>query len=269
MIEVVDTSATPLASGTGWDALRRADWKVARATFEDELSTAETAAALNGLAQSRWWMSDIAGAVEAWERAFTAYRREGLDGPAAHVAVLLSREHAEGLGNDVLASGWLARAKNLLGDDPDSIEWGWVALVESERALDPKQALEHGERALTIARRCRDADLELAALGRVGLAEIALGLIDEGMIRFDEGIAASSAGESADLRTIGDLYCAANIAAEITLDMARFEQWTGAVMAFIQRTGHPDLLTFCGTCCAEVCRASGKWRTGRDGSLAP
>ena len=78
-----------------------------------------------------------AGAVEAWERAYTAYRRAGLDEPAAHVAVFLSREHAEGLGNDALANGWLARARDLLGDHPDSIEWGWVALAESERAVDP------------------------------------------------------------------------------------------------------------------------------------
>ena len=43
--------------------------------------------------------------------------------------------------------------------------------------------------------------------------------------------------------------------------MSRFEQWTGVVMGFMERTGHPDLLTFCGTCCAEVCRA-GRWGDG-------
>jgi DNA-binding CsgD family transcriptional regulator len=178
------------------------------------------------------------------------------------VAVLLSREHAEGLGNDALANGWLARAKDLLGGQPDSIEWGWVALVESERTFDPTAALEYAERALAVARRAREPDLELAALGRAGLAEIALGRIEEGMTRFDEGMAASAAGEAADLRTLGDLYCAANLAAEITLDMSRFEQWTGVVMGFMERTGHPDLLTFCGTCCAEVCRAGGQWEDG-------
>ena len=82
------------------------------------------------------------------------------------------------------------------------------------------------------------------------------------MTRFDEGMAASAAGEAADLRTLGDLYCAANLAAEITLDVSRFGQWTGVVMRFMERTGHPDLLSFCGTCCAEVCRAAGQ---GEDG----
>lgn len=262
MIGAMAGSSTPHSPSAGWDALRAADWAAARAVFESELANKETAASLDGLARARWWLSDIPGAVEAWERAYTAYRRAGRDEPAAHVALLLSREHAEGLGNDALANGWLARARDVLDGQPDSIEWGWVALVESERAVDPAPALEHAEQALAVARRSREPDLELAALGRAGLAEIALGRIEAGVTRFDEGMAASAAGEATDLRTLGDLYCAANLAAEITLDVGRFEQWTGAVMGFMERTGHPDLLSFCGTCCAEVCRAAGQWEDG-------
>jgi hypothetical protein len=259
MIGAMAGSAT---SPTGWDALRAAEWAAARAAFEADLAGKETAAGLDGLARARWWLSDLPGAIEAWERAYATYRRGGQDEPAAHVAVLLSREHAEGMGNDALANGWLARARDLLDGYPDSIEWGWVALVESEQAVYPTSALEHAEQALAVARQTRDSDLELAALGRAGLAEIALGRIEAGVTLFDEGMAASAAGEAADLRTLGDLYCAANLAAEITLDMSRFEQWTGVVMGFMERTGHPDLLTFCGTCCAEVCRAAGRWEDG-------
>ncbi len=262
MIRAMDESATVRASTSGWDALGVAEWERALTLFEAELATMAKAIALDGLARARWWLSDVPGAIQAWEGAFTSYRRDGLDEPAAHVALLLSREHADGLGNEALANGWLARARDVLAAHPDSIEWGWVALVESERAIDPAPALEDAERALAVARRNRDPDLELAALGRTGLAEIALGRIEEGMTRFDEAMVASAAGESTDLRTIGDLYCAANLAAEITLDVSRFEQWTAVVMGFMQRTGHPDLLTFCGTCCAEVLRAGGQWEDG-------
>jgi DNA-binding CsgD family transcriptional regulator len=261
MIRAMD-QVTPQGSPTGWDALREAEWELARASFEAEVARNETSESLDGLAQARWWLSDISGAIEAWDRAYAAYRRAGLDEPAAHVAVLLSREHGEALGNQALANGWLARAKDLLAAHPDSLQWGWVDLVESERAVDPAPSLAYAERALAVARRSRDADLELAALGRAGLAEIALGRIEEGMTRFDEGLAVSAAGESGDLRTIGDLYCAATLASEITLDVSRFEQWTAVVMGFMQRTGHPDLLTFCGTCCAEVLRAAGQWEEG-------
>ncbi len=152
---------------TGWEALRAADWERARASFEAEVARIETAEALDGLARARWWLSDISGAIDAWERAYTAYRRAGLDEAAGHVTVLLSREHGEALGNPALANGWLARAKDLLAAHPDSLQWGWVALVESERAVDPTP-LAHAEQALTVARRSRDGDLELAALGRAG-----------------------------------------------------------------------------------------------------
>lgn len=189
MIRAMASSAAPPTSSSGWDALRAAEWEQARAAFEAEVASKGTAVALDGLARARWWLSDISGAIEVWERAYTAYRGDGLDESAAHVAVLLSREHAEGLGNDAVANGWLARARDLLGGHPDSIEWGWVALVESERAVDPTPAFEHAERALAIARSTREPDLELAALGRAGLAEIALGRIEEGMTRFDEGMA--------------------------------------------------------------------------------
>lgn len=252
----------PSGSSGGWEALADARWADAVAAFEAELSADERARAFEGLASARWWSSDITGAVEAWERAYTSYRRDDRDERAAHVALLLAREHAQGLANDALANGWLARSKRLLEDAPDSVEWGWVAFVESERSMDPSSSLGHAEAALRSARRARDPDLELAALGRAGLAEIALGRIDEGMTRLDEGMAAAVAGESLDLRTIGDLYCAANLAAEITLDVSRFEQWTAIIMAYMDRTGHPDLLSFCGTCCAEVLRATGDWKEG-------
>ena len=151
MIGAMDPE-TPQGSATGWDSLREAEWELARASFEAELAIKETAEALDGLARTRWWLSDISGAVDAWDRAYTAYRRAGLDESAAHVAVLLSREHGEGLGNQALANGWLARAKDLLAPHPDSLQWGWVALVESERAVDPTPSLAHAERALANPR---------------------------------------------------------------------------------------------------------------------
>ena len=167
------TGRQSVGSSDGWGALAEARWADARGAFEVECSTAETASALDGLAQARWWSSDISGAVDAWERAYSAYRRDGEDGRAAHVALLLAREHAQGLANDALANGWLAQAKGLLEDAPSSIEWGWVALVESERSMEPSSALAHAERAPALARRARDPDLELVALGKAGLAEIA------------------------------------------------------------------------------------------------
>ena len=162
--------------------------------------------------------------------------------------------------NHAEANGWLARARDLAPEA--SAAAGWVRLSESEAESDPARVLELALEALDAGRRLRDPDLELGALGRVGLAEIWLGRIDEGMTRFDQAMAASAAGEPRDLRTLGDLYCTLMLAAELTLEADRFEQWNRRVFGYLQRYRHPDVLTFCGTCCAQVLVAGGDLAEG-------
>jgi DNA-binding CsgD family transcriptional regulator len=246
----------------GWESLRAGEWEQAKAAFEAALAERETPAALDGLARSRWWLSDVAGAVEAWERAYTAYRRDGEDDAAARAALYLAKEHGRTLGNHAAANGWLARARDLLGPLPPSVAHGWLALAESETEMDPAETLDLALGALETGRRFRDPDLELASLGRVGLAEIWLGRVEEGMTRFDQGLAAATAGEPRDLRTLGDLFCSMILAAEVTLEADRFEQWNSALFGYMKRNNHPDVLTFCGTCCAEVLGAAGEWEAG-------
>jgi len=179
------------------------------------------------------------------------------------VAVFLCTEYGRTLGNYAVAEGWLARAKTLVaGLSPPSAVHGWVKLAESEAEIDPAASFELAAEALAYGRQLRDPDLELAALGRTGLAEIWLGQVDSGMSRFDEAMAAATAGEPHDLRTVGDLFCSLMRAAEITLEMDRFEQWNSAVFAYMSKNNHPDVLTFCGTCCAEVLGAAGEWQAG-------
>ncbi len=248
--------------GEGWRALDAGDWSEALAAFERDLTASETAASLDGLARSRWWLADVPGAIDAWERAFAAYRREGDDGAAAQVALFLSKEHGSTLGNPAVASGWLGRARTLLSELAPSPVHGWLFLAESEAEPDPSGSLELASRALEIGRELRDADLELTAMGRVGLAEVWLGRVEQGLARFDEAMAAATARESRDLRTLGDLYCSMMLTSEATLDGQRFAQWNRALFGYMKRYNHPDVLTFCGTCCAEVIGAGGDWDQG-------
>ena len=244
----------------GWDALKAGSWEEARAAFESLAAGGDSPAAFDGLGQARWWLSDVAGAIAAWERAYTGYRHQGADAAAARVAIFLWTEHGRTLGNHTVADGWLARARTLVVTLPPSPVHGWVKLAESEAEMDPAASFELAAEALAYGRQLRDPDLELAALGRTGLAEIWLGRVDEGMSRFDEAMAAATAGEPHDLRTVGDLFCALMLAAEITLEMDRFEQWNSAVFAYMRKNNHPDVLTFCGTCCAAVLGAAGEWQ---------
>jgi DNA-binding NarL/FixJ family response regulator len=252
-------NATVEGSGGGWERLRAGEWSQARAAFERALGDGVTPASWDGLARSRWWLGDIPGAIAAWERAFAAYRQVGDDSAAARVALFLSKEHGQTLGNHAVANGWLARGRSLGDALPPAAVQGWVRLAEAEAEPNPARCLELASCALDAGRRFRDPDLELAALGRVGLAEIWLGRVEEGMTRFDEGMAAATAGEPYDLRTLGDLFCSMTLAAEVTLEVDRFEQWNHLVFEYMKRNNHPDVLTFCGTCCAEVLGASGNW----------
>ncbi len=251
-----DGSRTP---AEGWAALDGGRWEDARSLFESDPGSPS---ALDGMARAWWWLSDVPAAVAAWERAYAGYRERGDDESAVRVGLFLWREHGRTLGNDAEANGWLARSKGLAAGLPDSPAGGWVRLAESEDESDPARVLELAEDALATGRRLRDPDLELAALGRVGLAEIWLGRIDEGMTRFDEAMAASTAGEPRDLRTLGDLYCTLMLAAELTLESDRFEQWNRRLFGYMGRYHHPDVLTFCGTCCAQVLVAGGEFVQG-------
>ncbi len=178
------------------------------------------------------------------------------------MALWVSTEYAEALGNDAAARGWLARAERLAAEAAPSPVEGWLLLVRAERSVGPADALALAEQAMAVAAREADPDLELAALAHVGLARIRLGDVDAGMRDFEEALAAAAGGEPNDLRTLGDLYCSLVVAGELTLDMSRFMQWYDLVMGFLSRNRHPNLFTFCGTCCAEVVGAGGDWKEG-------
>jgi DNA-binding CsgD family transcriptional regulator len=246
----------------GREALALADWEAARRAFERSVEQDPSPEALEGLAHALWWLADSPGAIDRWEQAYTGYRAAGDDERAARVALLLSEEHAEARGNEAAANGWLARARDLLSGVPASPAQGWLRLREAVTAVDPEEGLSCAGEALEAGRRLRDPDLELSALGRVGLAEIELGRFEEGATLLEEALAVSTSGEPHDLRTLGDVYCTTMLAVELTLDMRRFGQWNELLLSFFQRYNHPAVLTFCGTCCAEVLNAAGKWEEG-------
>jgi DNA-binding CsgD family transcriptional regulator/tetratricopeptide (TPR) repeat protein len=257
--------ATELVARTirrGEQALRDADWEGARASFEEALAEEQSPEALEGFARASWWLSDSPGAISHWEQAYTAHRKTGDRGRAALVALLLAEEYGEARGNDAASNGWLARARDLVKDSPPSVEHGWVRLAEARTASDPATSRELAQEALDVARRFGDPDLELLALGRLGLAEIGLGHVEDGMTNFDQAMAAATAGEPRDLRTLGDLYCSLLLGVELTLDAQRVMQWNDVILSFMARYNHPAVLTFCGTCCAEVLVASGNWEEG-------
>ena len=259
--------AVPDALARGEEALRTGDWEAARTAFTDALADPEIPEAEEGLGLALWWLHDFEAALAHVERAYAGFRARADDARAARAALWLAREHAAGFGNLAASGGWYARAEGLVGDARDVPERGWLAIARAERTSAPSGVRRHAADALELARRLRDADLEAAALVRVGYAEVASGDVEGGMAKVDEAMAAATGGEVRSLETIGDVICVGIGACEHAADWQRIEQWGQVVERWLATHEHVAVLGFCYACCAEMFVASGQWEMA-EGMLA-
>jgi len=245
------------ARSVGLEALRCGEWTLARDSLKAALEgDGESPELLDGLGRALWWTGDAEGAVGWRERAYAGYRKLGDAQRAARLALWISSEYSAAWGNASAASGWLARAERLLADSDPGPELGWLELVRAERAIDAADSLAHAEAALEHGLRFADSELELCALAELGLAEISLGRVDEGLNRFDEAMAGAT-GDEAEFETVASVSCKLVVACELAGDEQRTAQWMRVVDAFTRKHGELPLLGFCRTCCADAFAAVG------------
>jgi DNA-binding CsgD family transcriptional regulator/AraC-like DNA-binding protein len=243
----------------GQTALEHGDWPRARTSFLAVLEMDDDPEAHDGLGRALWWLGDVDGAVHHRAAAYAAFRRRGELARAARIALWLAREHLEALGNRPASDGWLARAEGLLREIRDDVAHGWFALARAGRVEEHGEMRRLAAEALESGRRLRDPDLEVAALARLGYAEVAAGEVASGTAQLDEAMAAATGGEVAGLETIGDVICTAIAAFELAADWTRIERWGQRVEAWIRRHDDAPVLSFCYACCAEMFLASGRW----------
>ena len=110
----------------GRAALRRGDAVSARSVLEHADPVPET---LELLATASFVLFEYDRSLREMESAYAGYRATGDGAGAARVARTLGGMHGSTVGDYAVAGGWIARAKTLLGDLPDSGERGWVALT--------------------------------------------------------------------------------------------------------------------------------------------
>ncbi len=254
----VTTAPVDTSLAAGYEALASGDWEGARAAFGAALDIAESPEALDGLSRALWWLREEREAVVYRERAYAGFRRDGELARAARVALWLSREYGLAFGNDAAARGWLQRAERLLEDVAPGTERGWLDLARSEGARYPEEAARAAMSALEVAHAGGDPDLELRALAQLGFAEVSLGMVDVGLARLDEAMAAATSGEPATLETFADICCTLMLACERAGDAERPQQWSRVLEEFVRRYDHVTLLAFCRTCCADVFAANGR-----------
>ena len=255
-------ASTRLPAGPAWDA--------GKTPSEAVVAETDSADVLDARGRAQWWSKDVPAAIQTRARAYVAYKTDGRIAEAAAVAVWLARELRTLLDNDAAADGWLARAETLSADLHRSAVPGWVSLARAEATTNAADSIALCQSAVMVARSLHDADLEIVALGRLGLLELARGAVDAGIRHLDEAMAAASAGEASDLQTVGEAYCALMDAAELLGDPQRFGQWVEALSMLRPSDGfgpldgvgasaaHGSLSTFCGACCGAVYLVTGR-----------
>ncbi len=198
------------------------------------------------------------------ERAHAVYRSEG-DGPGAiRTARTLGYLHGTTTGDWAIAGGWIARAKTLLVDQPDSSERGWVALTEGmfEGARAIKE--QHYARALDIGRRRSDTELVFCTLAYLGASLVHDDRVEEGMMLLDEALAAVAGGEVEDFIVVEEIFCQMFSACERAQDVGRAEQWIRVGEAIAERRRLPAVSAYCRTHYGGILTAAGRWPEAED-----
>jgi class 3 adenylate cyclase len=245
----------------GRDALSRHAWQEA---FE-ELSAAEQERSLSGpdlesLAEAAFFAAHADLEIEAKERAFKAYTAEGNQPRAAYVAVDLARRFGQS-GKPSIASAWAKRAERLLDGQPEGYAHGYLALVQSDAARmagDVGTAIALAERAVAIASKGTDPDLQASALMAVGTLKIGSGATMDGFALLEEAAIAAVNGELSPMTT-GVTCCQMIAACRDLTDYRRASEWTEATERWCERQSVAGFPGVCRIHRAEVVAISGAW----------
>jgi ATP/maltotriose-dependent transcriptional regulator MalT len=217
---------------------------------------------LEVLADAAWLSCRLDESYAARQKAYTGFLGQHEDRPAARTAWRLFWEQLHN-GSEAVALGWLRRARRHLTSILDSPEHGYVALAESELALN-RGSLEEAEGraidAVEIGERYDARAILAFGLTLHGRALIARGRLDEGCASMDEAMT-FALDERLDTFFTGAVYCTVIAECREVADMRRASEWTDAAQAWCASL--PGITPYHG-----VCRVHRGWVLGLRGDLA-
>jgi tetratricopeptide (TPR) repeat protein len=212
-------------------ALDRGRWREAYVRF-----TAASAAHpleaedLERFAEAAWWVAEGAPCVRAREEAYRRYLERGDLDAAGRVALSLAEDHYHRLSRSV-AQSWLRRAERHLEGLAETGTHGWLARIHTMMSLDlerdPQAAMRHADRALEIARRVGDTDLEALAIQDRGRILVSIGRVADGMALIDDAMTFATAGQLTP-RTAGRTFCNMITTCDRLGDYGRAAEWHDA-----------------------------------------
>jgi len=241
----------------------RPDWRA----IHDELARREltslSAAELDQLGESLFWLDRPDDSIAVLGRAFTAHVADGDHAGAAMAAWQLFYDYAL-VGEMALANGWLERARREAAHVEGSATAGFLAVAESDRAAGAgalEDAVTHAERAVELGRATGHADLTAMALQAKGRALVACGRLDEGIVALDEAMVAVVNGELTPLFT-GWVYCNALSTCHDLADLTRAIQWSESAMRWCDDLREGRLYPgICRLHVVELATLRGTWET--------
>ena len=249
---MTDTDAVQRAQ----TALETHDWQAAY----DAYVVASTDGALSGddlqrLAEAAWWTAHPKECIDALERAYAAYSREGNPRRAAYVALHLAEQSSERL-QSAQATGWFQRASRLLEGLPESVEHGYLELAMAMNSSGVEDLMEHGAAMLDIGTRFHDKDLQAFGLMVQGMAHVAKAEVEQGMLLIDEATVAAVGGELTP-RATGNVYCMTIVLCRDLADYKRAGEWTEATTRWCERQAISGFPGHCRVRRAEIIRLRG------------
>jgi class 3 adenylate cyclase len=244
-----EASMTSTAAGSlelGRDAVKRHAWTEALEAFAAADRDGGLAPDdLQLMGEAAWWAGKPDEATDPLERAFAAYVEAGRPTEAAGVAFYLSyvafRRQAPSVGG-----GWLGRAAGLLEGVPESGMHAWLHLfaaigaVMDHRMMD---GLAHADRAIDVARKRGNADVEFMATSFKGYGEVHQGNMEGGLALLDKAAAAATSGQL-DIRIASDILCNTIAACRNIGDLNRAGQWADEGERWMRRQavgGYPGI----------------------------
>jgi tetratricopeptide (TPR) repeat protein len=209
-------------------ALDKGRWREAYLRFTAASADAPLEAEdLERLAEVAWWVAEGTACVRAREEAYRRYVQRGEREAAARVALALAEDHFHRLARSVSGS-WLRRAEQHLEGLAETPTHGWLArthaLTVLELVRDPHGAMEHADRALEIARRTGDTDLEALAIQDRGRILVALGRVADGMALIDDAMTYATAGQLTPMAA-GRTFCNMMTTCDRLGDYGRAAEW--------------------------------------------
>jgi len=235
-------------------------WEEARIAFAE----ADEGVGLDAADLERWGMAcqfvgRTVDALARFERAVAGHAGAGDRCGAARAALQISNLELERR-EPAIALGWRNRAASLLERQDESREHGFLAWLSCRLAIfagDMDEAQAQAGRALDVARRLEDPELEALALNYQALTLVAIGDMARGVPLQDEAAAAALSGQVGPWAG-GMIFCAVIWGCVNRGDWLRASQWSDHFTRWVDRHGVAPFPGLCRLHRAEILTLRGQ-----------